>query len=300
MQGLGMLQGVSQYNIYDRNIAYLKKYNNDNYKIVYMKSCRKAGYVERSSSIKGKKNTAGNTYKLDESLSRTRAKVYELALCNPWEYFVTLTLSPDGHNRKDLAAYKRQLSKWLNNLNYRHNINIKYLLIPEPHKNGAWHMHGLFSGIPEEWLTEFTLQERLPHRVRRLLRKGRTIYNWTGYADKFGWVTCERIRNFDACAKYITKYITKELGNSGIELNHHMYYCSKGLKRAETVIKGHLTQEFEPDFYNDYVAIKSFDSLDDAILHFVDDNVNREALTFNSLIENIQRRCGEWIPCPQP
>ena len=264
-----------------------------------MKSCRRAGYEKIGYKDKGKKNTAGNTFKLEESLSRTKSKIYELAICNQWEYFVTLTLSPDGHDRQDLKAFKKQLASWLNNLNSRKKTNIKYLLIPEPHKDGSWHMHGLFSGIPQEWLVEFTLQDKLPYKVLNLLREGRKIYNWPAYAKKFGYVTCERILDKERCAKYIMKYITKEICNRSIELNFHMFYPSQGLKRAKTLIKGHLSQSFAPDFFNDYVATKLFDSYDEAIQHFIDSNEESEPVTFSGLIENLQRRCDHWTPCLQ-
>lgn len=274
--------------VYESNHAILKKYTDNCYKVIFMKNCRQPGFEEQGKSTKGKRNSAGHSRKLDESLSRTRSKVYELAICNPWEYFVTLTLSPENGNRQNLRVFQRAFSKWINNLNYRHGLSIKYLLIPEPHKDGAWHMHGLFMGIPAEQLVPFSLHDYLPYRLRSLLRAGHNIFNWPAYADKFGWVTCERIRNFEACALYITKYITKELGENASRLNEKLYLCSHGLKRAETVCRGQLTQEFEPDFHNEYVAIKIFDNLEDAVSLFVHDNVHDSIpVSFVDLIDKI-------------
>lgn len=295
MRDYEIFQPVAQQFVYESNVARLKKYNDNNYKIVYMKSCRQVGFEERKEdSEKGKKNTAGNTSKLDESLSRTRARVFDLAICNPWDYFITLTLSPDEHDRYDLRAFYKQLTKWINNLNYRNGTSIKYLLIPEPHDDGAWHMHGFIHGIPDEALEDF-----IPGKhPQDLIDNG--FKNWTAYSEKFGFCSLGHLRNAEACSKYITKYITKALGQSAIALNHHMYYCSKGLKRAETVVKGHLSKEFEPDFANDYVAIKSFKSLDEALAFFIDDDEIREPVTFNGLISSfMQRRESPWTACLQ-
>lgn len=255
--------------VYDRNHAILKTYTPACNKVILMRGCRLPGYEEQSKPM-FKRNSAGHEEKLRTSLSRTRSKVFELAMCNPWEYFVTLTLSPENGNRRDLRTFKQSLSKWLNNLNYRRGCSIKYLLIPEPHADGSWHIHGLFMGIPEDMLVAFTLQDHLPHRLLKMLRNGHELYNWPGYAKKFGYVTCERIRNLDACAKYITKYITKELGEGVSRLNEKLYLCSHGLKRAEIAYRGHLVQEFVPDFCNDYVATKVFPSFDEALALFDD------------------------------
>lgn len=256
------LAPITNFDLYEKDIAFLKKYNCCTYKLVLMKSVRKSGYVERGSS-KGKKNTAGNTSKLDASTSRSRAAVRELVLCNNWCWFGTFTLSPECHDRFNIEAFKKQFSKWLQNLNYNNSLNIQYLLIPEQHKDGAWHMHGVLSGIPENWLCKFSVADNVPSD---LVTHG--YYNWPAYADKFGFVSLGRIENLEATANYITKYISKDISKSSIGLNKHLYFCSKGLKRAETLCRGHLTSIFTPDFSSDYVAIKTFNSYDEAIKLF--------------------------------
>ena len=69
----------------------------------------------------------------------------------------------------------------------------------------------------------------------------------------------------------MTKYITKELGRSSIELNHHLYYSSKGLLRAELLYQGEMLRPFDsPDFTNDFVRIKDFNDLSEAMSYFCD------------------------------
>ena len=53
-----------------------------------------------------------------------------LAACNPWEYFVTLTLSADKRDRGDLSAFRSALSQYIRDLRKRRGYDIKYLLIP--------------------------------------------------------------------------------------------------------------------------------------------------------------------------
>lgn len=265
---------VSGSEVYQRDVATLKKYREDYYKITLHKQIRRAGYEaiegDDGKHKAGKKNTAENEEKLSASLSRTRAVIFELALCNDWEWFVTLTLNPEYHDRKDLNSYKKKLSTWIKNYNRNHKINIKYLLIPENHQDGSWHIHGLMMKIPKERLREFTEQERLPIKILIELKRGNIIYTWEAYEKAFGYITMSGIRHLEGVSKYITKYITKDLVKTRIGLNDHLYYCSQGLKRSELIYTGQLTKELDEDYSNEYVKIKTVTSFDEAIGYFVD------------------------------
>lgn len=257
-----------------RNLATLKQYREDYYRITLHKQIRRAGYeaIDGEPS-KGRKNTAGNEDKLKASLSRTKSTIFELALCNPWEWFVTLTLNPEYYDRKDLNTYKKKLSVWLKNYNRIHNTTIRYLLIPELHGDKAsWHMHGLIMGLPEEHLKEFKAEEKIPIQILIELKKGNQIYNWEAYQKTFGYITISKIRNAESVSKYITKYITKELAETRIGLNDHLYYCSQGLKRAEKLYQGPLTRTLDEDYSNEYVKIKMVRTFDEAIHYFTDES----------------------------
>lgn len=268
---------VSVGEVYQREIATLKKYREDHYKITLHKMMRRAGYEESDEEAddateQGRKNRTKNTGKLEQSLSRTRSTIFELALCNDWEWFVTMTLNSEFYDRKDLGTYKKKLSTWLKNYNRIHETDIRYLLIPEQHSDRqSWHMHGLMMGLPEEHLHEFKEQEKLPIQMIIEMARGRKLFNWPSYAQKFGYVSLSKIRSIENTSKYITKYITKDLTTTKIEKNKHFYYCSKGLKRAEMLYKGPLTKELDGDYSNDYVKIKTVQSFDEAITYFVDE-----------------------------
>ena len=151
------------------------------------------------------------------------------------------------------------MTQWFRNYSRLRNISIKFLLIPEQHKDGAWHIHGFLHGLPADHLTPFTMQDHLPHYIRDKLAKNQVIYNWEAYAKKFGYCNIEAIRNEEAASKYLLKYITKDLSRCVREINAHMYYCSRGLQRAVILKKGMMTERFTDlapiDYENDYVRV---------------------------------------------
>lgn len=268
---------ISEREVCQREIATLKQYRADYYKVTLHKMIRCAGYEAIDGEADhgagpGRKNTVGNGAKLEESISRTRATIFELAICNDWEWFVTLTLNPEYHDRKDLKSYKMKLSTWIKNYNRIHKTNIKYLLIPENHQDGSWHMHGLIMGLAITELQEFTTQEKLPIKMIIELVKGNQLYNWPAYEKAFGYISISKIRDVENVSKYITKYITKDLIKTKIGLNDHLYYCSQGLKRAEIIYRGPLTQELDEDYSNEYVKVKIVRSIEEATRYFIADS----------------------------
>ena len=82
------------------------------------------------------------------SLNRTKQTIYSLAYNNKWDWFVTLTLDPDKIDRFDYSEVIKKVTKWLNNFKSRKAPDLKYILIPVPHKSGAYHFHGLFANVP--------------------------------------------------------------------------------------------------------------------------------------------------------
>ena len=266
------IKGLGETCVRQRNIGFLRQYGASCFRLIHMRSVRLPGYEERHPQKRPRAAVGSAGDKLCNSLSRSRSTVWELARCNPWEWFFTLTINGVWHDRYDLEETYRVLAKWLNNYNTRTDASIKYLIIPELHRDGAVHFHGLCFGLPEEHLTRFTQEDPIPRRLKDMLRSGHELYNWPAYAKKFGFVTLERIRDLGRCAAYMTKYITKDLQNSGIALNHHLYYCSKGLKRSELLYSGEMKRNLDhPDFSNDYVRIKCFSSAEEALPYFCDD-----------------------------
>jgi len=131
-------------------------------------------------------------------------------------------------------------------------------------------MHGLLMGLTEEHLHEFAKEEKLPIKILIEIGRGQKICSWPAYAKKFGYITISKIRHLESVSKYITKYITKDLTRTKIKLNNHLYYSSQGLKRAEIIYQGPLTKELDEDFSNEYVKIKTVQSLEKATAYFTD------------------------------
>lgn len=234
--------------LYDQ--AILKQFTPSLFKLTQMKY---PIYLEKKNVPKG----TVNYEKLRSNIVRARNNIFELASCNEWELFVTLTLDPKKYDRSDLGRFNKDLSQYFRDLNKKIGSKIEYVLIPEYHEDKtSWHMHGMIKGLPIDQLRIFTQKDKIPKRIKELLQQDRKIYDWIGYRNKFGWVTAEAIQNIEALSKYITKYIKKDMDARNKELNAKLYYCSQGLKRAEIIKKGHgAPNTVTPDYENDWIKV---------------------------------------------
>ena len=75
--------------------------------------------------------------KLSASLSRAKSVIIQYVSCNDFDWFVSLTLDPKRYDRTDLPQFKKDLNDFTKYQRRKHDIEFKYLLIPEPHKDGA-------------------------------------------------------------------------------------------------------------------------------------------------------------------
>lgn len=198
-----------------------------------------------------------NDNKINESILRSKSKIFELAFCNPWDWFFTGTINPNKQDRTDLELFHKQLTQWLRNYNRLNNLNIKFLFVPEKHKDGkSWHIHGFIYGLPVEHLKQFQVGDVMGKGLADKVQKGDIVYNWLSYFNRFGFCDLEPIRNQEAVSKYVTKYINKELANSVTELNAHTYYHSRGLKFAELKKRGTMNWDsIAPTYENDYCSV---------------------------------------------
>ena len=240
---------------YDQTLFKVYGYgDNKKIKLVRMNYLKTSGIeLDDIDFARGKTNTS----KIEESIIRSRSKIFELAYCNAWDWFFTGTINPNKQDRTDLELYHKQLSQWLRDYNKKHKLQIKFLLIPEKHKDGkSWHVHGFLSGLPESHLKQFQVGEKMGKGLAEKVLKGDIVYNWLAYFERFGFCDLEKIKNAEASSKYVTKYINKELANSVTELNAHTYYHSRGLRFAETIKIGSMNwQDIEPTYKNDYCSV---------------------------------------------
>lgn len=189
--------------------------------------------------------------RLRSSISRAKARVNELALCNEFEYFCTFTQSDELRNRFDLKAFRKDFAMFVRNENRRREKKIKYLLVPERHKDGAWHMHGLLMGL--------TSDDLYPNEYGYL--------DWARYRRKFGFFSCSRIFDREATASYVTKYISKDMATENREAFGHLFFASQGLKGREVVPWDYLQRCPKTDFgfENEYVKVLWADSLEEIV-----------------------------------
>ena len=157
---------------------------------------------------------SNNEKKLENNVIRAKNKINDIALANDFHYFFTLTFNPI-YDRYDLYGL---LNKFRSHLKLFHKCNgktIKYLIVPEQHKDGAWHFHGFFSDQIEDFI----------------------YFNEYGYRsiknmDNLGYINIDVIRDKLRVSSYVTKYVVKNLG-CGIRKFRNSYFCSTGLKRGE-------------------------------------------------------------------
>ena len=206
----------------------LYQYRHDFYKVVRFKSTApRLGCVsnDRSEGFK-------HDDKLPQAISRARRVVLELALCNDWKWFATFTIAKDNFDRKNLEGFYERFSEWLKYQKKKTGKKIPYVLVPEQHGDGSWHMHGFFNSDIDEMLVPFQdLREAGENIPYKLVRNG--YYNWPEYQKKFGFCSFGEIRNHDATAFYATKYISKSFQGDARRVGLKLYYCSQGLNRAE-------------------------------------------------------------------
>lgn len=170
----------------------------------------------------------GNQKKLDPSISRSRRVVLELALCNQWQWFCTFTLDKSKYDRYKLDAWYKDFSQWIRDQRKKTKRKIRYLIIPELHKDGAWHMHALMSDVPH-LVSFYRLRKHGWYLPDYLIDEG--FYCWYEYFEKFGFCSLGAIQDPVKCGFYISKYMEKSIG-SAIAVGSHTYYASHGLNRA--------------------------------------------------------------------
>jgi hypothetical protein len=229
-------------------------------KIVYVK----ASFAPKVDNKNGYKNVTVSSVseRLDNNISRAKSVIFELAACNEFQHFCTFTLDKSKRDRFDLKTFRRDLAQLIRNINRSRPEweKIKYLVIPENHKDGAWHLHGLFQNLGGA-LEPFTLSDHIPAKIKNQIKEGKKVYNFPKYAEKFGFFTATDISDRLACAKYITKYVTKDIARTRLESGDHLYFASQGLKRREVVVKNCFDScpldVF--DYENKYVKVKEID-----------------------------------------
>lgn len=228
----------------------------------FRKSCPGARKTEEYKKPTNKEENKARTNR------RARNKIFELALNNTWTHFLTLTISPDKYDRYDKESCKNAVLKFFYFLTDNLSNQFKYLFIPELHKDGAIHFHGLLnlSNVDMEFLQ---------------LNNSKGNYSSDMITDKFGWNSLKPIETTDndspkKIAKYIAKYVTKELD----KITSKRFYHSQDLKEYEVLEQFYfdvfvdgapcLITNADNEYSNMYGSKQTYFSLDKLIIGLKD------------------------------
>lgn len=146
------------------------------------------------------------------SMRRARAKLRRLALSNEFEWFVTLTLDKEKIDRYDPKSIMQKVNRWLDNMVRRHGL--RYVLVPEMHKDGAYHFHGFFAGdVVAVASGHYDVQ-------------GHEFFNLPQW--EYGFTTALRLYGtYSQAVAYVCKYIGKQDGERPMG---RWYYSGGALK----------------------------------------------------------------------
>lgn len=157
---------------------------------------------------------------LERSKRRAKKQMFDYILCNNFTNFCTLTLDKKQIDRTDYPAIMRKLNQYLDNRVRRHGL--KYIGVPELHKNGGFHFH---------FLTNDVLPLSYSGTVIRP-NGGKPVREVTAKRQGFTLSDCKKVYNIDdwtlgfttsiytygdpkAVANYVGKYIAKSPNKIG-------------------------------------------------------------------------------------
>jgi len=152
--------------------------------------------------------------KLERSIYRARNKIFRIveANINPKIKPIFFTLTSEDQIT-DLKLSNQKIKAFIRRLKQHSGENPKYIVVPERHKSGAVHYHGVLFNIKYVDVRYFRFNI------------------W-----KYGYVDLQIPRKIRSVSAYLSKYLTKETLEN-IEKNGKTYFTSRGLEK--------ITEKFE-------------------------------------------------------
>ena len=174
--------------------------------------------------------------KEEENLARAKQKIYDYARMNKFMYFATFTFNPAVVNRWDYDSCSDALQHFTDLMGKQ---GCSWLIVPEQHKDGAYHFHGLISGNLK--LTQaINAKTGLPMFDKTC----RPIYNILNF--KYGHTEVTEIGNQARVATYVAKYFSKAIE---IPKGRKRYWTSGDLELPSEELLVMSTSEFG-EIYN--------------------------------------------------
>lgn len=170
----------------------------------------------------------------ERSMRRAAGRVRDLALCNDFRWFVTLTLDPAKIDRHDMEALTHVLNRWSDNRVRRKGL--RYILVPERHKDGAIHLHGFFNdALPLVDSGTVSLPGGKPRKPRSRKQReewlsagGKIVYNIPDWSLGFS-TALQLTGDYHAAVAYVCKYVRKQQEKIG----GRWYYSGGKLQEPE-------------------------------------------------------------------
>ena len=148
---------------------------------------------------------------------RARKQLFELCACNDLNLFFTLTLDKEKIDRYDYKTVVRRFGQWADNRVRRKGL--RYVAVPELHRDGAVHFHGLCNAA----------SCRLVDSGKTDKKSGQKVYNLADW--NLGFTTAIYVYGArDAAAHYVAKYVTKQ--QCGGTIGGRYYLHGGDLQRA--------------------------------------------------------------------
>lgn len=164
--------------------------------------------------------------------------VFDIVYQNEWDFFLTLTLRPDySLDRTDPKEVMKPLMQWLKHAVQRKGL--RYILIPEEHKNGGIHAHMLCNNVfklVDSGTKTYTHFKRPMMDATAIARgldpeQGQIVYNVPEW--RYGFTTAIKVYGDPGkLAFYLTKYLTKDMK----KIFGKYYWSSKNIVRKPQII----------------------------------------------------------------
>ena len=157
----------------------------------------------------------------ERAIRRAKSSIRDYVKTNvDLNYFVTYTLDPKLMDRYDSTAIYAKVRAWLSNGVARKGF--KYVLVPEKHKDGAWHFHG-FVNVPLEWNYGYSLCRSIPPIGVISSSAEVSVSPIDSSASPISVNSSSR----DKCINYVVSYIKKNME----KFNGRYYLHSKNLDK---------------------------------------------------------------------
>lgn len=178
---------------------------------------------------------------INRSVRRSKMLIEDVIISNKWSLWVTFTFNKKYVDRYDFNKCRKIMNNWLHR-----QKDLQYIIVPEFHKDGAVHFHGLLHNY-NGTLTDSGLKTK----------NGQVIYNssFSSGFDRFIKID----DNYLALANYISKYVTKDMP---VIFGRKRFQTSQDLIRPinhknvafRSQLIHHIRQS-EPEYINDKLEL---------------------------------------------